>query len=125
MNEEITYKLFTLIDHRPSLSQRGLAMEMRISLGKTNRCIKDLIEKGWLEVRVFKNSKNKTAYTYMLTPAGLSEKAEVTARYLKRKVREYKKLGIEIEKLRQEISGISEEPLNIFPEVDKMCNPTR
>jgi EPS-associated MarR family transcriptional regulator len=107
MNEEITHKLFTLIEHHPNLSQRELAKEMDISLGKTNYCIKGLIEKGWLKARNFKNSNNKIAYTYMLTPTGLSEKAKITARYLKHKVHEYENLKTEIEKLRQEVSGSS------------------
>ena len=106
MNEEITHKLFTLIEHDPNLSQRELAKEMGISLGKTNYCLKGLMEKGWLKARNFKNSNNKIAYAYMLTPSGLSAKAKITARYLKQKVHEYKTLKFEIEKLRKEVSGI-------------------
>ena len=105
MNEEITHKLFTLLKRHPNLSQRELAKEMGISLGKTNYCIKGLIERGWIKARNFKNSNNKIAYTYMLTPTGLNEKAKVTARYLKNQVHEYETLKNEIEKLRQEISG--------------------
>ena len=104
MNDEITHNLFTLIEKHPNLSQRELAREMGISLGKTNYCIKGLIEKGWLKARNFKNSDNKIAYAYMLTPTGLSEKAKITARYLKHKVHEYETLKIEIQKLRQEVS---------------------
>jgi len=104
MNDEITHKLFTLLEQHPNLSQRELAKEMSISLGKTNYCINGLIEKGWLKARNFKNSNNKIAYAYMLTPTGLSEKAKITARYLKHKVHEYEILKIEIQKLRQEVS---------------------
>ena len=105
MNDEITHKLFTLIEQHPDLSQRELAKEMGISLGKTNYCIKGLIDKGWLKARNFKNSNNKIAYAYLLTPTGLSEKAKITTRYLKHKVHEYETLKIEIEKLRQQVSG--------------------
>ena len=107
MNEELTHKLFNLIEHHPHLSQRELAKEMGISLGKTNYCLKGLMEKGWLKARNFKNSNNKIAYAYMLTPTGLSEKTKITARYLKHKVQEYETLKSEIEKLRQEVSGSS------------------
>lgn len=107
MKDEITHKLFALIEQHPNLSQRELAREMGVSLGKTNYCIKGLIEKGWLKARNFKNSKNKIAYAYVLTPMGLSEKGKITARYLKRKIYEYEILKIEIEKLRQEVSGSS------------------
>lgn len=89
------------------MSQRELAREMGVSLGKTNYCIKGLMEKGWLKARNFKNSNNKIAYTYMLTPKGVSEKAKITARYLKNKVHEYEALKDEIKMLRKEVSGSS------------------
>jgi EPS-associated MarR family transcriptional regulator len=105
MNEEISFKLFKLLEAVPDISQRELAKKLGISLGKTNYCLKGLMEKGWLKARNFKNSNNKIAYAYMLTPTGLSEKAKITARYLKNKVHEYEILKSEIEKLRQEVSG--------------------
>jgi EPS-associated MarR family transcriptional regulator len=104
VNEEVTYKLFKLIEQQPDLSQRELAKEMGISLGKVNYCLKGLMEKGWLKARNFKNSNNKIAYAYVLTPSGLSAKAKLTTRFLQRKVREYEMLKGEIEKLRQEVS---------------------
>ena len=104
MNEEISYKLFKLIEQQPDLSQRELAKEMGISLGKTNYCLKGLLDKGWLKARNFKNSNNKIAYAYVLTPSGLSAKAKLTTQFLQRKVREYETLKSEIEKLRQEVS---------------------
>ena len=107
MNEEISYKLFKLIEEDPDISQRELAKEMGISLGKTNYCLKGLMEKGWLKARNFKNSNNKIAYAYVLTPKGLGEKAKITGRFLKRKVREYELLKREIEQLQQEVSESS------------------
>ena len=107
MNEEFNHKLFTLLENNPNLSQRELAREMGISLGKTNYCLKGLKEKGWLKARNFKNSNNKIAYAYILTPTGISEKSKITARYLKHRIHEYETLKIEIEKLRKEVSGNS------------------
>ena len=107
MQEDIYYTLFKLIEQKPNLSQRELAQEMGISLGKTNYCLKALMDKGWLKARNFKNSNNKIAYAYVLTPRGLREKAKITARFLKRKVREYEILKSEIKQLRREVSGSS------------------
>ena len=107
MNEEISYKLFKLIEEDPDISQRELAKEMGISLGKTNYCLKALMDKGWLKARNFKNSNNKIAYAYVFTPKGLREKAKITTRFLKRKVREYELLKREIEQLQQEVSESS------------------
>lgn len=44
-------------------------------------------------------SKNpdKLSYVYLLTPNGISEKAELTRRFLQRKLAEYEKLRGEIE----------------------------
>jgi EPS-associated MarR family transcriptional regulator len=104
MNEEISYRLFKLIEEDPDISQRELAKEMGISLGKTNYCLKSLMDKGWLKARNFKNSNNKIAYAYVLTPRGLSEKAKITSRFLKRKLDEYERIKGEIEQLQQEVS---------------------
>ena len=107
MDEETSYRLFRLIEENPDISQRELAKSMGISLGKTNYCLKGLMDKGWLKARNFKNSNNKMAYAYVLTPNGLREKAKITTRYLKRKTDEFESLKSEIEKLRQEVADDS------------------
>ena len=104
MNEEISYKLFKLVEENPDISQRKLAKEMGISLGKTNYCIKGLIDKGWLKALNFKNSNNKIAYAYVLTPRGLREKTKITTWFLKQKLHEYERIKSEIEQLRREVS---------------------
>ena len=107
MNEEISYRLIKFIEEDPDISQRELAKAMGISLGKTNYCLKALMDKGWLKARNFKNSNNKIAYAYVLTPRGLREKAKITGRFLKRKVTEYEMLKSEIAQLRREVSKSS------------------
>ena len=107
MNEETSYNLINLVEQQPDISQRELAKEMGISLGKTNYCLKALMDKGWLKARNFKNSNNKIAYAYVLTPRGLSEKTKITARFLKRKLHEYEMLKSEIKQLRQDVSESS------------------
>ena len=61
------------------------------------------MHKGWIKASHFKNSRNKVAYTYLLTPRGIEEKASLTLRFLQIKMREYEMLRSEIEKLRQEV----------------------
>ena len=104
IDQEIHLKLLRCLEANPQVSQRELAEHLGVSLGKTNYCLGALIEKGLVKARNFKNSNNKIAYTYMLTPTGLSEKAKITARYLKHKVHEFETLKIEIQKLQQEVS---------------------
>jgi EPS-associated MarR family transcriptional regulator len=102
LTEEVRYRLLKLLEPNPQLSQREVARELGISLGKVNYCLKALVEKGWIKAGNFKNSKNKTAYMYLLTPRGIEEKTRVTARFLQSKMREYKALRDEIEQIRVE-----------------------
>jgi EPS-associated MarR family transcriptional regulator len=103
LTDEYRYKIFKLLEANPEISQRQLARELGISLGKTNYCLRALIEKGLLKASNFRNSKNKLAYVYKLTPRGLEEKANVTIRFLKRRIRDYEFLQREIAELQKEI----------------------
>jgi len=73
-----------------------------ISLGKVNFCMKALVGKGCLKVNNFRNSNNKRAYTYLLTPFGMEEKSRMTLTFLRYKVQEYEQLRREIEALKIE-----------------------
>lgn len=100
--EETYYKVMRLVETRPDLSQRDLARELGISLGKTNYCLQALMRKGWIKVANFKNSRNKAAYIYLLTPHGLEQKSQLTLNFLQIKVREYEALRLEIERMQRE-----------------------
>ncbi len=102
--EEVRYKLLKLLEPNPRLSQRELARELGMSLGKINYCMRALMDKGWIKVANFKNSRNKIAYMYLLTPSGLEAKARLTTRFLQIKMREYEALKDEIEQIRNETS---------------------
>jgi EPS-associated MarR family transcriptional regulator len=103
LTDEVRYKLLGLLEANPGLSQRDVARELGISLGKVNYCLKLLVEKGWIKAINFRNSKNKAAYMYLMTPRGIEEKAGVTLRFLQRKMTEYEELRADIEKIRQEL----------------------
>jgi EPS-associated MarR family transcriptional regulator len=94
-----------LLDQQPKLSQRELAASLGISVGKANYCIRALIEKGLVKAQNYRNSDNKLAYLYLLTPAGLAAKVELTKNYLAMKLRDYEQLRLEIERLREETEG--------------------
>lgn len=104
LTDEYRYKLLKLIASRPDISQRELASELGISLGKVNFCIQALVEVGLIKTRNFRNSKRKLAYMYLLTPKGIEEKAIVTVRFLKKKMYEYEMLNKEISMLKNEIN---------------------
>ncbi len=103
LTQEAHYKLLKALESNPSISQRELSTTLGMSLGKINYCLKALIDKGQIKARNFRNSQNKLAYAYVLTPRGLKSKAEVTVAFLKRKQDEIKAIQAEIEELRQEV----------------------
>lgn len=103
LTDEYRYKILKLVEANPEISQRELAAELGVSLGKVNFCIKALIDVGLIKVDNFRNSKNKLAYMYLLTPKGIEEKAKVTMRFLKNKLQEYEALNNEILALKKEI----------------------
>lgn len=100
--EEAHLKLLRLLEANPRMAQRDLAEAMGVSVGKTNYCLKALLEKGLIKVGNFRRSDNKLAYAYILTPAGFSAKASLTLRFLARKTAEYERLRGEIEELHAE-----------------------
>ncbi len=104
LSDDLRYKLLKRLEENPNLSQRELARELNISLGKVNYCLKALLDKGWLKMGNFKKNPNKLGYAYILTPSGLEEKANVTSRFLKRKLQEHEELTQEIEQLRKEVN---------------------
>ena len=101
--EDIHYKLLKVLQANPDLSQRQLAQELGISLGKANYCLRALVEKGWVKAANFRHSTNKVAYAYLLTPHGIEEKTRATVSFLRRKVAEHEVLANEIEQLRNEV----------------------
>jgi EPS-associated MarR family transcriptional regulator len=103
LNDDVHYRLLKLLAERPEISQRGLAQALGVSLGKINYCVKALLDQGWVKASNFKNSKNKLAYAYLLTPSGIDAKARITASFLKRKLGEYEALKLEIAQLRSEV----------------------
>ena len=100
--EDVRFRILRLLQDNPHLTQRELAETLGISLGKANFCVKALLDKGLIKLNNFKASRNKLAYSYLLTPAGVAEKAALTARFLGRKMAEYEQLKAEIESLKQE-----------------------
>ena len=108
MREQTYLKVMRLLQENPDLTQRELADQLGVSVGSVNYCLKALMEKGWVKMKNFIHSKNKFGYVYVLTPAGIAERAELTSKFLARKVAEYETLKHEIEVLKAEINSKKE-----------------
>ncbi len=92
-----------ILQDNPDLTQRELAQKLGISVGGLNYCLNALIDKGFVKVSNFQQSKNKFKYVYLLTPQGFAEKVALTRRFLERKIDEYVALKGEIEVLKAEV----------------------
>ena len=105
LDDETRYRILKILEADPQASQRRIADQLGISLGRVNYCLQALIRKGLVKANNFRNSTNKRAYLYLLTPRGIEEKARVTARFLRVKVAEYEMLTRELEELRREAAA--------------------
>ena len=106
LHQETHLQVLRLLESNPQLSQRELAAALGVSLGKTNFCLRALLDKGRVKVQNFQNNKQKLAYAYLLTPAGIAEKSALTKRFLTRKLEEYELLRAEIELLVRETEAL-------------------
>jgi len=104
-DSEYAFKALKLLDDKSAPTQRELSKNLNLSLGKINFVIKSLVEKGFIKVERFKNSKNKSAYLYYLTPKGFEEKTVLARNFLVRKTEEYNSLKKEIAELEMEIDN--------------------
>ena len=97
MTEDIL-NILRKISKYPNFSQRKIASDLNLSLGKINYCIKELNKKGLIKINNFKKSKNKSKYIYILTPKGIAFKTKITINFMKRKMKEYDELKSELSK---------------------------
>ena len=102
-HQKETIKLLDHIQQNPKATQRELVEKLDVSLGKVNFLVKALTEKGIIKLKRFKNSNDKIAYLYLVTPKGIAEKTNITREFLKLKLIEYSELKEEIKRLKREV----------------------
>jgi len=103
--DELRLRVMRVLEENPEASQRQIASELNVSLGGVNYCLKALVDRGLVKLGNFAKSERKIGYAYFLTPEGMTEKAKITARFLKRKMAEYEQLQAEIEQLKVEMKS--------------------
>lgn len=101
--EGVRFRVLRLLQENPEMSQRDIASAVGISVGGVHYCLNALIDKGMVKLGNFSAAPDKRRYAYILTPKGLSEKAALTSRFLKRKMEEYDALKEEIDALQNEM----------------------
>ena len=101
-HEKHTRSILTRIEAGKEVSQRSLAKELGIALGLTNSLIRRIVTKGW--VKVINVRPNRVRY--LITPAGIAEKARLTRSYLDDTVRLYTETR---DRIRERLTTLSSE----------------
>jgi EPS-associated MarR family transcriptional regulator len=107
LNEDIRHRLLRLLADAPEATQRDLARALGLSLGKTNHCLRELVDAGWIAVAPLRRHDQKLRFAYVLTDAGRRARALATRDALARKQDEVARLGREIEELRREAARLA------------------
>jgi EPS-associated MarR family transcriptional regulator len=102
---EAQFKTLRELSAEGTVSQRDLSKKVGLSLGSINFIMKELIKKGYVKTQRFKNSSNKAAYIYVLTPHGISARIQQAQVFLEQKIEDYERLKREIDELKDECKG--------------------
>ncbi len=102
LQDDTYFRVLRMLQDNPDMTQREIAEKLGVSTSGLNYCLKALIDKGWVKVHNFSQSKNKFGYIYVLTPQGIANKVRLAGSFLKRKLQEYEALRAEIDMLQAE-----------------------
>ena len=102
-DKDTARRLLKILAEDHNLSQRSLAAQMGVSLGKVNYCLSQLAKEGFIKIKRFQTTARKKRYAYVVTPRGLAEKADLTFRFPKKKIEEYEQIKRQIRELSREV----------------------
>jgi DNA-binding MarR family transcriptional regulator len=83
--DQHTRQILSRLETTHAVSQRSLSRELGIALGLTNLLMRQMVRKGLVRLR--RVPRNRVAY--LITPAGLAEKARLSHRYLRQSISFY------------------------------------
>lgn len=95
-----THQLLEEIDARADVSQRALASSLGIALGLTNSLLRGLIQRGWVRATHIQRHRVR----YLLTPAGIAEKARLSHAAFQNAVDRYR---VARERVQQTLNRVS------------------
>ena len=103
--EDAKLRVLQIISNNSQMTSREIAQKVRISNGSAYYLLISFIDKGLIKLENFKESDQKTKYSYLLTPKGIREKSFITSKFLVRKKQEYKLLKKEIAELERDVGS--------------------
>jgi len=104
LREDVQFRILRLLQDNPEMSQRDLAKAVGVSTGGIHYVLNALLDKGLLKLGNFTAAEDKRRYAYVLTRRGIAAKADLTKRFLVRKMAEYELLKAEIDEVRDGLS---------------------
>ena len=103
--EDAKLRVFQIINENSKMTTREIAKKVGISNGSAYYLLTALINMGYIKISNFKESSNKSRYSYLLTPKGIREKSLITTKFLIRKKKEFEILKEEINTLEKSIGN--------------------
>lgn len=99
LREDVQFWILRLLKDNPEMTQRQLAKAVGVSNGGIHYVLNALLEKGMVKLGNFTAAEDKRRYAYVLTQKGLFAKADLTKRFLARKMAEYEAIKAEIDEV--------------------------
>ena len=104
LREDVQFRILRLLQDNPEMSQRELAKAVCVSTGGIHYVLNALLVKGLLKIENVTAAKDKRRYAYVLTSEGMASKANLTKRFLIRKMADYDLLKAEIDEVFEDLS---------------------
>ena len=114
LREDVNFRILRLLQDNPEMSQRELAKAVGLSTGGIHYVLNALLDKGLLKIENSTTTEDKRRYAYILTREGMASKANLTKRFLIRKMADYELLKAEIDEVREDLSDTEVAKLETF-----------
>ena len=103
LRQDVQFRILRLLQDNPKMSQRELAKAVGLSTGGIHYVLSALLAKGLLKIENSTTAEDKRRYAYLLTRRGMAAKADLTKRFLVRKMADYELLKAEIDEVIDEV----------------------
>ena len=104
LREDVQFRILRILQDNPEMSQRELAKAVGLSTGGIHYVLNALLDKGLLKIENSTTTEDKRRYAYILTREGMASKANLTKRFLIRKMADYDLLKAEIDEVFEDLS---------------------
>jgi EPS-associated MarR family transcriptional regulator len=104
LREDVHFRILRLLQDNPEMSQRELAKAVGLSTGGIHYVLNGLLDKRLVTIENSTTTEDKRRYAYVLTSEGMASKANLTKRFLIRKMADYDLLKAEIDDVFEDLS---------------------